>query len=263
MLYKTLNVEIESELMTITVNRPDKLNALSEEVLSELKTVLLEIKSQSGFSVKGIILTGSGEKAFIAGADIKGMNDMSVDEGESFGGLGQEVAHLLQTVPVPVIACVNGYALGGGCEMAMGCDYIFATSNAVFGQPEVNLGLIPGFGGCVRLFRYVGPGRAKELIYTGRNIKVEEAKEIGLVNKVFSTKDEMIVAARKSLEMIKTKSPFAVSVCKEVLYACDGADIKTGMKAERAAFRKVFGSEDKKEGVAAFVEKRQASFTGN
>ena len=158
MNFETLKVEMENKLMTITMNRPKQLNALSGTVLAELRELLTGLQNQSYGSVSGVIMTGEGEKAFIAGADIKEMQVMSAEEGESFGALGQEVSRLFSEVPVPVIACVNGYALGGGCEMAMGCDFIYATSNAVFGQPEVNLGLIPGFGGLVRLLRYVGPG---------------------------------------------------------------------------------------------------------
>ena len=154
MSYETLKLERNNGILEITVNRPDKLNALNATVLSELKKVLEEVKAD-GFETKGIILTGEGDKAFIAGADIKGMSEMTPDQAESFGALGQDVSRLFETVPVPVIACVNGFALGGGCEMAMSCDFIYATSNALFGQPEVNLALIPGFGGTQRLRRYV------------------------------------------------------------------------------------------------------------
>ncbi len=262
MNFETILVEVKDEIAYLTINRPDKLNALSDKVLTELKEFLTGVKNQNEWNVKGIILTGAGEKSFIAGADIKGMNDMTPDEGEAFGALGQEVTTLFETVPVPVIACVNGFALGGGCEMAMACDYIFATENALFGQPEVNLGLIPGFGGCVRLFRYVGPGKAKELIYTGRNVKSDEALKIGLVNEVFSSKEEMIAAAEKSLALVKSKSAHAVKICKSTILEADGVNIKTGLNAERKSFRTVFESEDKKIGVAAFVAKEKPNFVG-
>lgn len=262
MNFETLLIENKNEITYLTINRPDKLNALSVKVLNELKEFLSSLKNSTDYKTKGIIFTGAGDRAFIAGADIKGMNSMSVDEGEAFGGLGQEVTTLFEEVPVPVIACVNGFALGGGCELAMACDYIFATKSAVFGQPEVNLGLIPGFGGCVRLFRRIGIGLAKELIYTGRNVKADEALRIGLVNQVFETKEALIKGAEESLAMIQTKSPFAVTVCKETINAADGRTTIEGLAEEKKAFRKVFGSEDKKIGVAAFVDKEKPVFTG-
>ncbi len=206
MNYQTLLVEQHSGIVTLTVNRPDKLNALSEVVLSELKDLLTGLAARSFPEIRGMLVTGAGEKAFIAGADIARMSEMSPAEGAAFGQLGQSVTLLLEALPFPVIACVNGYALGGGCELAMGCDYIFATANAVFGQPEVTLGLIPGFGGCVRLLRFVGPGRAKELIYTGRNVKADEALQIGLVNRVFATKQDLLAGAAESLEVMRWRA---------------------------------------------------------
>lgn len=208
-----------------------------------------------------MILTGAGEKAFIAGADIKEMDSMTPEEGERFGTLGQEVSLLFERVPVPVIACVNGFALGGGLEMAMSCDFIYATSNAVFGQPEVNLALIPGFGGTQRLMRYVGLGHARELIYTGRNFKAEEAYSLGLLNRrPFSTKDDMIAAAEKTLGLVKGKSAVVVAKCKEVIRNGEGVPLPNGLALEKAAFRFVFETEDKEEGVKAFLEKRPPVF---
>ena len=256
--YKTLLTEIKDEILHLTVNRPDKLNALSITVLSELKDVMENLPGD----IRGVILTGSGEKAFIAGADIKAMEYMTPEEGEKFSKLGQEVPLLFEHAPVPIIACVNGFALGGGCEMAMGCDFIYATHNAHFGQPEVNLGLIPGFGGTQRLMRYVGVSLSRELIYTGRSIKADEAEKMGLVSKTFGNKEEMIVAALKTFEMIKSKSPLAITKCKEVIRIGSDSTLEQGLDAERGAFKWIFGTEDKKEGVHAFLEKRTAKFTG-
>ena len=262
MKFETLLVEMSEPVAKVTINRPDKLNALSELVLTELKQLLIEFKSKKHPKVLGMILTGSGEKAFIAGADIKAMSEMSPAEGEAFGKLGQEVTELMESLPFPVIACVNGFALGGGCEIAMSCDYIYATQTAVFGQPEVNLGLIPGFGGCVRLMRYVGMARAKELIYTGRNIKAPEAHTLGLVNELFENTYGMMEAATHSLQMVASKSPTAVAQCKQIINAAMGVGTHEGLEMEKAAFRRVFESEDKREGVAAFLEKRKPVFPG-
>lgn len=257
--YKTLLTEVKDEILHLTVNRPDKLNALSITVLTELKDVMNDLPA----GIRGIILTGSGEKAFIAGADIKAMDYMTPEEGEKFSKLGQEVPLLFEHAPVPIIACVNGFALGGGCEMAMGCDFIYATHNAHFGQPEVNLGLIPGFGGTQRLMRYVGIARSRELIYTGQSVKADEAEKIGLVSKTFGNKEEMIIAAHKTFDMIKKKSPLAITKCKEVIRIGADSTLEKGLDAERAAFKWIFATEDKKEGVKAFLGKRTAKFTGH
>jgi enoyl-CoA hydratase len=190
------------------------------------------------------------------------MREMTVDEGVAFGRLGQQAADSIEALPFPVIACVQGFALGGGCELAMAADYIFATEAAVFGQPEVNLGLVPGFGGLVRLIRLVGPGRAKELIYTGRNVDAHEALRIGLVNAVFSTRKEMMAAATASLLLAAARSPVAVAACKDVLRSLDGKSTAAQLALENAAFGRVFASEDKREGVTAFVEKRRPTFAG-
>ena len=256
--YETLITEIKEKILHLTINRPEKLNALSEQVLSELKNLLSGIKNDKNFTVKGVIVTGSGDKAFIAGADIKAMDAMTPAQGESFGRLGQEVSVLFEEIPIPVVACVNGFALGGGCEMAMSCDFIYATPHAVFGQPEINLGLIPGFGGTQRLARFVGMGHAKELIYTGRNIKADEALELGLVQKIFSNKDEMITAAEKTLGIIREKSAFVVAKCKESIV--NGYPLAKGLAVESSSFRSVFESEDKQIGVKAFLKKKTPSF---
>ena len=262
MTWSTLEITTAKEVMTITVNRPEQLNALNTTVLRELKELLETTRNQSGYPIKGVILTGQGERAFVAGADIKAMQAMNAEEGREFGVLGQTVAEAFAQLPVPVIACVNGFALGGGCELAMGCDFIYATENAVFGQPEVNLGLIPGFGGLARLWRYVGPGRARELIYTGRNVRAQEARDMGLVNELFASRAEMLEAAHGTMELIKAKSPLAVSVCKRALGEMYGQSMAGALAVERAGFTQVFSSQDKQEGVAAFREKRKPSFRG-
>jgi len=262
MTYQTLLVEQHNGIVTLTINRPDKLNALSEVVLGELKDLLTGLAAKSFPEIRGMVVTGAGDKAFIAGADISRMAEMSPAEGATFSQLGQSVPLLLEALPFPVIACVHGYALGGGCEVAMGCDYIFATEAAVFGQPEVSLGLIPGFGGCVRLLRFVGPGRAKELIYTGRNVKADEALRIGLVNRVFATKQDMLAGAAESLALVTAKSPVAVSVCKQILNELEGKSTRDQLRVENDGFYRVFDSADKREGTAAFLAKRKAAFPG-
>ena len=252
----TLKIEYVEQLVTVTVNRPEALNALSEQVLSELRDFLTGPLD----GVRGMILTGVGERAFVAGADIREMAVMTPDQGEVFGRLGQQVTELLEALPVPVIACVGGYALGGGCELAMACDYIYATPNAVFGQPEVKLGLIPGFGGCVRLQRYVGPGRAKELIYTGRRVDAAEAERIGLVNRVFGSHAEMLFGALESLRTATVNSPAAIALCKTAINGAAGRTTTEALAVELAAFRSAFATEDMREGTDAFLAKRAPRF---
>lgn len=261
MTYQTISVERAGDLVTVTVDRRAKLNALSELVFAELRALLGELARPSA-GTRGMIVTGAGDRAFVAGADIAQMAEMTPDEGTRFGELAHEVTRLLESLPFPVIACVDGYALGGGCELAMACDYIYATTRATFGQPEVGLGLIPGFGGCVRLIRYVGHARAKELIYTGRHISADEACRLGLVNRLFDTKSEMLRAATESLGLIATRAPIAVAVCKYVINSLDGKTTDEQLRAETAGFRRVFASEDKKLGVAAFLAKRPPAFVG-
>ncbi|WP_372652957.1 enoyl-CoA hydratase/isomerase family protein [Halobacteriovorax sp.] len=262
--YETLLFEVENDIATVTVNRPKALNALSEQVHTELNSLLREFKeANKDFSVaKGMILTGAEDKAFIAGADIKGMTTMTADEAEAFARLGQDNTLLFESLNIPVIACVNGYALGGGCEMAMSCDFIFATKTAVFGQPEVKLGLIPGFGGTQRLSKLVGRNRAKEITYSGRNVAVDEAKEIGLVVSIFESKEEMLAGAVTYLSKMMRNSPLAVYEAKRVMNEGNDLVVSEGLNVEAKAFGAIFNSEDMKEGTAAFVEKRKPVFTG-
>lgn len=260
--YHTLTFEVKEKFGLITVNRPTKLNALNSELLGELKELLVDIKTDSGFNILGVILTGAGEKAFIAGADIAELNEMTPSEAYTLGQLGQQVTTLFETLQVPVIAAVNGFALGGGCEMAMSCDFIYATQSAVFGQPEVKLGLIPGFGGTQRLAKLVGRNNAKELIYSGRNVSAEEALRMGLVVKVFPSREVMMEEAMKTLKAISMNSPLAVSVVKKVMNEGIDLTIAEGLQLEKRQFSGIFSSEDMREGTYAFLEKRAPGFKG-
>lgn len=260
--WQTLKFDVVDHFGTITVNRPTKLNALNVELLSELKELLVEISKDEKFEIKGLILTGEGEKAFIAGADIAEMSEMNPSDAYTLGQLGQQVTVLIETLPIPVIACVNGFALGGGCEMAMCCDFIYSTHNGVFGQPEVKLGLIPGFGGTQRLAKLVGRNRAKEMIFTGRNVKADEAQLMGLVLKTFETKAQMIEEATKALKAISSNSSFAVSIAKKVMNEGIDLTIHEGLQLEKRQFSAIFSSEDMREGTSAFIEKRTPQFKG-
>jgi enoyl-CoA hydratase len=253
--HQTLVLDEHDGVLTVTVNRPSARNALSQQTLTELRDLFTDLTGP-----RAVLLTGSEGPAFIAGADIREMAAMTPEEGEAFGALGQEVTRLVEQLPVPVIACVDGYALGGGCEMAMACDFIYATRKAVFGQPEVLLGLIPGFGGCVRLFRRVGVAKARELIYSGRRVDAVEAHRLGLVNEVFDSREEMFTAARRVLTDIAANSPAAVSACKAVINTVDGLGVAEGLRAELEAFRQAFTTDDMREGTAAFLAKRTPQF---
>lgn len=260
MSFETLLIEQKEEFIVLTVNRPEKLNALSTLVLSEMKEFLLSLKKGQDFKVRGLILTGAGEKSFIAGADIQAMSLMTSFEAKALSALAQEVTLLIESLSIPVIAAVNGYALGGGCEIAISCDYIYCTTNAIFGQPEVNLGLIPGFGGCVRLSRLVGLARAKEMIYTGRNVNAIEAEKVGLTLKIFGTKEEMIREAIKSLSLIRQKSGVAVALSKRTIQEAANLSTEEALQFENANYQKIFETEDSQIGIQAFLEKRKPEF---
>lgn len=253
--YQTLVLDEHDGVLTVTVTRPPARNALSQQTLTELRHLLSTFAGR-----RAVLLTGSEGPAFIAGADIREMAAMTPEEGKAFGELGQEVTRLLEQLPVPVVACVDGYALGGGCEMAMACDFVYATRKAVFGQPEVLLGLIPGFGGCVRLFRRVGVAKAREMIYSGRRVDAAEAFRLGLVNEVFDTRDEMFAAARLVLADIAANSPVAVAACKSVINEVDGLGVDAGLRVELEAFREAFTTDDMRAGTAAFLAKRTPEF---
>jgi enoyl-CoA hydratase len=256
--YQTLLTELSEGILTVTINRPDKLNALNQQVLEELSQVLLEIYKDN--SIKGVILTGTGPKAFVAGADISGFLSVSSAEGSVLAKKGQDIFFRIENCPKPFVAAVNGFALGGGCELAMSCHYRIASENAKFGQPEVNLGLIPGYGGTQRLTQLVGKGRAMELMMTADMIDAALAHQIGLVNHVVPS-EELMTFTRKSIEKILSKSPVAIG---KVIAAVNAAfdNTKNGFNEEIKLFGECFGTDDMKEGVTAFLEKRKATFSG-
>lgn len=257
--FKYLTFEQEDGIGILTLNREDKLNALNEDVLGELRMFL---ESAYKLKVKGLIFTGAGDKAFIAGADIAGMKEMSEKEACDFSNKGQQVTFMLEELRFPVIAAVNGFALGGGCEMALACDFILCTDNAVFGLPEVSLGLIPGFGGTQRLPKIIGRNRAKELIYTGRKVKADEAKELGLVLNTFPSKDQLLNNAKELINKVSRNSLNAIGVAKFVINRGVDLSNEEGLKFEKNHFGEIFNSYDMKEGVSAFIEKRKADFKG-
>ncbi len=260
-VYNTIRFEITESIGLLTISRPKKLNALNQEVLTELKDLLTFIgEGKSG--AKAIIVTGEGEKAFIAGADISEMSDMTPGQARAMSILGQEVTLLFEELAIPVVAAVNGFALGGGCEMAMSADFIVATKSAIFGQPEVKLGLIPGFGGTQRLARLVGRNLAKELIYTGRNISSEEALRAGLVLSVHDDITAMMKAAKSLIGQMLKNSPVAIAAAKKVMNDGNDLSLKESLEIEAEGFANIFNSNDMKEGTKAFIEKRAPSFPG-
>ncbi len=237
----------------ITINRPKALNALNSEVLKELDVCLDGVNLET---TRALILTGSGEKSFVAGADIGEMSTLTKAEGEAFGKIGNDVFRKLETFPIPVIAAVNGFALGGGCEISMSCDIRICSDNALFGQPEVGLGITPGFGGTQRLARIIGVGKAKEMIYAATNIKADEALRIGLVNAVYPL-EELMPAAKKLAGKIAKNAPIAVRACKKAINEGLDVDMDKAIVIEEKLFGNCFESEDQKEGMAAFLEKRK------
>ncbi len=256
--YKNVILECDAPAAIIRINRPKALNALNPETIQEVSNALDEILEKE--EIRGVIITGAGEKAFIAGADISRMPDMTPQEAEKFTEEGQKLTLKIEEYPLPVIAAVNGYALGGGTELALACDFIYASPNAVFGQPEVNLGIIPGFGGTQRLTRVVGPNMAMEIILTGRHIKAKEALRIGLANRI--VEGDLIGEAKKTIEEISQRGPLAVMYAKNAVRRGKELPIEAGLELERSLFGLVFASEDRVEGVKAFLEKRKPEFKG-
>ncbi len=257
MKYQNILFEIINHTALITINRPDKLNALNGQTIDELEDVFQSIKNNSEVSV--VVITGSGEKAFVAGADIAELNKLDIMSAKEFSEKGNRVFRAIETLDKPVIAAVNGFALGGGCELALACHIRFASENAKFGQPEVNLGIIPGYGGTQRLARLVNSARALEMILTGDMISAEEAMRIGLVNKIFSQAD-LVTKTLELAEKISSKGQQAIRFALKAVKATDNISLTEGLAYEASLFALVCGTEDFKEGTAAFLEKRKPAF---
>lgn len=258
-MYNTLITSLEKNILTITINRPDKLNALNKDVFTDLNKALDEIQSNS--EIKSVIITGAGPKAFVAGADISEFNALNKEEAMALAKRGQDTFARIENSLKPIVAAVNGFALGGGCELAMSCHFRVASENAKFGQPEVSLGLIPGYGGTQRLVQLIGKGKAMELLMSAHMIDANEAKQLGLVNYVTTT-ETLLDHTKKILEVINSKAPLAVGGCIKTANAVFDESVN-GYDLEIREFGNCFDTSDMKEGVAAFLEKRKANFTGS
>ena len=255
---QTLLTSLENNVLTITINRPDKLNALNKDVFTDLNNAIDEIEKNT--EIKSVIITGAGTKAFVAGADISELRDFTKDEAMALAKRGQDIFFRIERCNKPIIAAVNGFALGGGCELSMACHFRIASENAKFGQPEVNLGLIPGYGGTQRLVKLIGKGRALELLMSANMIDANTALQYGLVNYVVK-QEELLSKARSILETINSKAPIAVAACIKTANAVYDATTN-GFDLEINEFGNCFDTEDMKEGVAAFLEKRKTVFKG-
>lgn len=258
MSYQTLHTNLDNGIFTITVNRPDKLNAINKTVMEELKLAVEEIYNNP--AIRSAIITGAGLKAFVAGADITEFMGLSKEEGMAVSKKGHDVFFAIENSPKPIIAAVNGFALGGGCELALSCHFMIAAENAKFGQPEVNLGLIPGYGGTQRLVQVAGKGRAMELLMSGRTISAQEALQIGMVNEVVP-QENLIARVTEILTLINSKAPVAIAKVIDCVNHFDHS--RAGYDHEIEQFGECFATEDMKEGVTAFLEKRKADFKGN
>lgn len=254
---KNVILEKEGNVAIVTINRPKALNALNSETLKELDTVVDTLENDQ--DIYAVIITGAGDKAFIAGADITEMKDLSTMGGRTFSILGNRVFRRIENLEKPVIAAIHGFALGGGCELAMACDIRIATEKAKFGQPEVGLGITPGFGGTQRLARHVGLGIAKEIIFTGRMVKADEALRIGLINKIVEI-EKLMEEAKSMASTIASNAPIAVKLSKAAINRGMQCDIDTALMYEAETFGQCFSTEDQKEGMSAFVERRDKNF---
>ena len=256
-MYKTLLVEIDNGICIITINRPDKLNALNKEVFNDLDAAIDDVYTNP--EIRSAIITGAGNKAFVAGADISEFLELDASEATALSARGHKVFDKIQNSPKPIVAGVNGFALGGGCELALACHFIYASENAKFGQPEVNLGLIPGYGGTQRLTQLVGRNLAMELLISGNMISAKEAMDHGVVNKVFPA-EELLPKTKEILSLIQSKAPIAVAKLIECINNFDHT--QQGYDLEIKKFGECFATEDAKEGASAFLEKRKPNFKG-
>lgn len=259
MQFNNLILATEGAIATVTINRPKALNALNRETLEEMRCCFEGLAGNE--EIRAVIITGGGEKSFVAGADIAFMHTLDVLSARKFALLGQKVLSTIENLPQPVIAAVNGFALGGGCELALACDMRFASDNAKFGQPEVNLGVLPGFAGTQRLPRLIGKGLANELLFTGNIIDAAEACRIGLVNRVV-TQDHLLPLCREIAEKIASRGPVAIRLCKEVVNSGMEIDLARACQYEADQFALCFASSEQKEGMSAFLEKRSPQFQG-
>jgi len=257
-MYKTLLTEIENDTFIITINRPDKLNALNKDVFNDLDQVIDEIYQNR--EIRSAIITGAGNKAFVAGADISEFLELDASQATELSARGHKVFDKIENSPKPIVAAVNGFALGGGCELALACHFIYASENAKFGQPEVNLGLIPGYGGTQRLTQLVGRNLAMELLMSGNMITAKEAMDYGVVNKVFPA-GELLPKTKEILSLIQSKAPIAIAKVIECVNNFDHT--QQGYDLEIKKFGDCFATEDAKEGASAFLEKRKANFKGH
>ncbi len=252
-----VDVELSGGVSVVTIDRQEALNALDVATLTELRDRLREL--EKNLEARVVVLTGAGDRAFVAGADIKYMSNLDVAQARGWGALGHEAGRLLETMPKPTIAAINGFALGGGCELALACDIRYASSRAKLGQPEINLGIIPGWGGTQRLARATNVGYAKELILTGRTVDADEALRVGLVQAVH---DPVLEKALEVARLLATKSPIALSAAKALVNRALAGDHEENLGGEADWFGELFSSDDAKEGLTAFVEKREPRFTG-
>lgn len=257
MAYQTLLTELQNGTFVITINRPDKLNALNKDVIHDLEQVMDEVYNNN--EIRSAIITGAGPKSFVAGADISEFTSLSAEQGADLARKGQRVFDKIENSPKPVIAAVNGFALGGGCELALSCHFIIASENAKFGQPEVNLGLIPGYGGTQRLTQVLGRNRSMQLLMTGDMFTAKDAEQYGMVNEVVA-QDKLLDRCKEILQLVHTKAPLAVAKVIECVNYFDHT--QDGYEFEVKKFGECFGTEDKVEGTMAFLEKRKANFKG-